>query len=201
MAYRIAGRYIASCNCLPICPCPVDSKPTTPDGECRGILIFAVKEGSLDDVDLSDVKVVLYNHFPANLTAGNWKVGIVVDEAASDDQAQALEKIFSGEAGGPFGEFKPLIGEYMGMQRGRVTADEKSGSVSGLGDFQFEPFTGPDGSPTKVASAMFGFAPEYTIGKASGRGDVLGKTVEMAYGESADFEFSTEMAGEIHPRG
>ena len=87
------------------------------------------------------------------------------------------------------------------MQRGRVTADDKSGSVSGIGDFQFEPFTGPDGSPTKVTSAMFGFAPEYTIGRASGRGDVLGKTVEMAYGESADFEFSTEMAGELHPRG
>jgi hypothetical protein len=201
MAYRITGRYVASCNCLPICPCPVDGKPTSPDGECRGMLIFAVKEGNLDDVDLGGATVALYNHFPSNLTAGNWKIGIVVDEAASDDQAQALEQIFSGEAGGPFGEFKPLIGEYVGMRRGRVTADDKSGSVSEIGDFQYEAFTGPDGSETKVASAMFGFAPEYTIGKASGRGDVLGKTVEMAYAESADFEFSTEMAGELHPRG
>jgi hypothetical protein len=200
MAYRIAGRYVASCNCLPICPCPVDGKPTAPDGECRGILVFAIKDGNLDDVDLSGVNIALCNHFPSNLTAGNWKVGIVVDEAASDDQAQSLEKIFSGEEGGPFGEFKPLIGEYAGMQRGRVTADDKSGSVAGIGDFQFEPFTGPDGSPTKVKSAMFGFAPEYTIGKGSGRGDVLGKTVELAYGESADFEFSSEMAGELHPR-
>jgi hypothetical protein len=200
MAYRIAGTYVASCNCAPICPCPVDSTPTGPNGECRGLLIFDVRNGSLDDTDLGGVSFALFNHFPSNLSAGGWTVGIVVGEEASDEQAQAVERIISGEEGGPFGEFKPLIGEYTGMQRGRVTAEEKSGSVAGIGDFQFEPFTGPDGSPTKVKAAMFGFAPEYTIGKGSGRAEILGESVDFAYGESADFEFSTEMAGELHPR-
>jgi hypothetical protein len=200
MAYRIAGTYVAGCNCSVICPCPVDGPPTGPGGECRGMLVFAIKEGNLDDTDLGGVSLALVNYFPSNLTSGNWTVGIYVDEGASDQQAQAVERIISGEEGGPFGEFKPLIGEYTGMQRARVTADGKSASVAGAGDFQFEPFTGPDGSPTTVKGAMFGFAPEFKIGKASGRAQALGESFEMSYGESADFEFSSEATGEVHPR-
>ena len=113
MAWRIAGSYAASC-CVPICPCPVDGPPTAPDGECKGFDRFGVKEGSLDDTDLSGVNFALYNLFPSNLTAGNWKVGIVIDSGASDEQADALERICKGEAGGPFGDLANFYGEYLG---------------------------------------------------------------------------------------
>jgi hypothetical protein len=201
MAYRIAGTYVGACNCLGVCPCPVDGPLTSADGECRGALVFGIKDGNLDDVDLGGVNFALYNWFPSHLTAGNWKVGIVVDDGASDEQAQAVEQIVSGDAGGPFGEFKPLIGEYIGMERASVTMTGNSASVAGKTDITFEPYTGPDGSPTTVKGAMFGFAPEYTIGKGSGTSDAFGLQFDASYGESADFEFSTEMAGEIHPRG
>src|SRR6266511_4299164 len=49
---------------------------------------------NLDDTDVSGVNVALYNLFPSNLTAGNWKVGLVIDDGASDEQASALERIF-----------------------------------------------------------------------------------------------------------
>src|SRR6266542_763697 len=131
MAYTIKGTYAAVCDCSLLCPCPVDGPPTGEGDQCHGLLVFDVREGNLNGTDLSGVAFALYNHFPSNLTSGNWKVGIVVDDGASDEQAQAIERIVSGDAGGPFGEFKPLIGKY---------------------------------------------------------------------GEGADFEFSTEMAGELHPR-
>jgi len=200
MAYRIAGTYVAACNCTGLCPCPVDGPPTGENGECRGELVFGIKEGNLDDVDLGGVNFALYNWFPSNLTAGNWKVGIVVDEGASDEQAQAVEKIVSGDAGGPFGEFKPLIVDYVGMERASVDVTDNSISVAGKTDVTFEPYTGPDGSPTTVKGAKFGFAPEYKIGKASGQSDAFGLPFDAKYGEGADFEFSTEMAGELHPR-
>lgn len=204
MAYRIAGTYVGSCDCAGICACPVDGAPTGPNGECRGALVFGVREGNLDDIDLSGVNFALYNFFPSNLSAGNWKVGIVVDDAASDEQAQAIERIVSGQAGGPFADFAPLIGEYAGMERASVRiadGDKPSGSVSGMTEFQFEPLIGPDGTPTTVRNAMFGFAPEYSIGKAPGQSDAFGLTFEGVYGEHAEYEFSTEMTGEIHPRG
>src|SRR5688500_9126524 len=104
MAYTLKGTYAGTCNCRGLCPCPVDGPPTSEGGECYGTLVFDIREGNLDDVDLSGVAVALYNHFPSNLTSGNWRVGIVVDEGASEQQAQALEQIFSGQVGGPFGE-------------------------------------------------------------------------------------------------
>ena len=202
MAYRIAGTYVAVCNCAGICPCPVDGPPATENGECLGALVFDIKEGDLDGTDLSGTTAGLYNHFPSNLTAGNWTVGLVID-AATDDQARALEAIFKGEEGGPFGEFAGLISTVAGVERGKITVtggDQPSASIEGKTEFSFEPFTGGDGLPTTVSNAMFGFAQTYKIGKGSGHSDAFGLSFDARYGESAEFEFSTEMAGEIHPR-
>jgi hypothetical protein len=199
MAWRIAGSYAATCSCNLICPCPVDGIPTSPDNECRGFLVFSVKEGNLDDTDLSGVNFALYNHFPSNLTAGNWKVGVVIDEGASDDQANALERIVKGEEGGPFGELSNFYGEYLGTERDSVTlsdGDRPSASIGSSSETTFEPLEGPDGSPTTVKGAMFGFAPEYKIGKGSGKSDRFGLSFEPTYAEAADFEFSSEQAEE-----
>jgi hypothetical protein len=200
MSYRIAGNYVAVCNCAGLCPCPVDGKPTAPEGECMGALAFQVEEGNLDGTDLSSVNVALYNLFPSNLTSGNWKVGLVVDEGASDEQAQALERIFSGQEGGPFGEFVPLIGEFLGVDRASVRVSGGNLTVGDRTDVTFEAYTGPDGTPTTVKGAMFGFAPEYQVGKGSGSSNSFGLSFTARYGESAHFEFSSEETGEVHPR-
>ena len=197
MAYRIAGRYNASCDCRLLCPCPVDGKPTGRDDQCHGIAIFDIRDGNLDDTDLSGSAFALYNQFSSNISAGNWKVGIIVDEGASDEQAQAIERIVSGQEGGAFADFAPLIGEYLGMSRARLSMSDSGGSASGHGEWTFEPLTGPDGSPTTVKNGMFAFAPEYGVGRSSGP---AGESA-ASYGELADFEYSSEMAGEIHPRG
>lgn len=202
MAYSIAGTYVAVCNCNGICPCPVDQRPSSADGRCLGALVFDIEKGDLDGTDLAGTSVGLFNLFPSNLSAGNWTVGIVID-STSDDQASALEGIFKGDHGGPFGEFAGLIGTFAGVERGRITfsgGERPSASVEGKTEFSFEPFTGADGSPTSVSNAMFGFAPTYTIGKGSGQSNAFGLSFDASYGESADFEFSTEMAGDVHVR-
>ena len=198
MAWRIAGTYVASCSCNLICPCPTDNPPTSLDGQCRGVGVFHVADGNFEDTDLSGVNVALVNLFPSNLTAGNWKLGIVVDEGASDEQAGALEQIISGKEGGPFADFAGLTDEWLGMERGSVTfsdGDTPSGSISGA-DFSFEPLEGPGGSSaqTTVKNAAFGFAPEFRVGHARGHQDVLGIEFDGIYGETADYEFASEMA-------
>jgi hypothetical protein len=204
MGYTIKGTYAAVCDCQVLCPCPVDGKPTGMGGECHGVAVFHVGQGNLDDTDLSGVTFALWNHFPSNISSGTWKVGIAGDEGASDEQAQAIERIISGQVGGPFADFVPLIGEYTGMERGSVRfsdGESPSGSVPGIGDFGIELLRGPDGSPTTVHNAMFGFAPKFRVGKGSGHVEVFGTSYDARYAESAEFEYSTEMAeGAIHPR-
>jgi hypothetical protein len=203
MAWTMSGTYVANCSCQLICACPVDGPPSGPDGQCRGVAVFHIARGDLDNVDLSGVNFAFCNLFPSNLTAGNWKVGIVIDEGASGDQAAALERILHGDEGGPFAEFAGLFGEWLGVQRASVTfsdGDRPSASVGGTVKYTFEPLEGPDGSQTTVKSAMYGFAPEYRIGRAPGRSDLFGLDFDGVYGETADFEFASEMA-ESAPKG
>jgi hypothetical protein len=203
MAWRIAGTYVAACNCRGVCPCPSDEMPTSDDGECRGVLVFDIRDGNDDDTDLSGLGFALYNYWPENLSAGNWKLGLVVDEGASDEQAQALERILTGQAGGPFEDFAALTEEYLGMERAEVTVsngDNPSGKVAGKSEFRFEPFRGPDGSPTIVRNAAFGLAPEFRIGHGPGHSEAFGMNIETVYGETADYEFSSEAAEGVRPR-
>jgi hypothetical protein len=203
MAYTIAGTYIAACNCRLVCPCPVDGTPTGPNDQCTGMGVFSIRSGNLDDVDLGGVNFALYNFFPSNITSGNWKVGIVVDDGASDEQAQAVERIVSGEEGGPFGEFKPLIGDYLGMERASVTfsaGDTPSAGVAGKTEVSYEPHRGMDGSPVTTKNAPFGFAPEFGIGRSTGHSEAFGLSFDASYGESADFNFSTEAEAGVTPR-
>ena len=198
MAWKISGTYVANCSCNLVCPCPVDGPPTSEDGQCHGHNVFSIADGNLDDTDVSGVTVALVNHFPSNLTAGGWKLGVIVDEGASDEQAQALEKIFKGDDGGPFAEFAALTDEWLGMERAKVTfsdGDRPSASI-GNSSFTFEPLPGPEGSDaqTSVSNAMFGFAPEFRIGRAPGRMSNFGIEFDAIYGESADYEFASEQA-------
>ncbi|HZX36849.1 MAG TPA: hypothetical protein VFF37_00670 [Streptomyces sp.] len=61
---------------------------------------------------------------------------------------------------------------------------------------------GPDGGPTTVKNAMFGFAPEFTIGTTSGSPQAFGPAFEPAYGEQSAYVFSSEQtAGAVTGRG
>jgi hypothetical protein len=198
MAWRISGTYVASCNCNLLCPCPTDGPPTSEDGQCRGVAVFHVADGNLDDTDLSGLNVGLVNNFPSNLTAGGWKLGIVVDDGASGEQANALERIFKGEEGGPFADFAALTDEWLGMELASVSfsdGDQPSGSI-GDSRWTFEPLAGPEGSGTQttVRNAAFGFAQEFRVGRAPGRMSALGIDFDAIYGETADYEFASEMA-------
>ena len=57
---------------------------------------------------------------PKVMTEGNWKLGVYVDDGASEEQFDKLVKVFSGELGGPMGGLAPLIGEVRGVERAAI---------------------------------------------------------------------------------
>jgi hypothetical protein len=192
MAYRLAGTYVAHCDCKQVCPCAVDGPPTGRDGQCRGLLVHQVRDGNLDGTDLSGVLVAMAYMAPSNISAGNLKVGIVVDNQASDEQAEALGRIFKGDAGGMFGEFQPLFGDWLGVDRADISFSGGEEPSARIGDVEvnFTAFRGGDGGVTTVSNAMFGFAPVFTLGQSSGTSGLFGESFEADYGEAAEFEYS-----------
>src|SRR5919108_4723222 len=185
MAYRLTGTYISSCTCSSVCPCPMGDSPTAPDGKCYAMLAFHVENGSLDGTDLAGVNFALFAEIPNKLLEGNLTGGIVVDEAASEEQAGAIERIMTGQEGGDWGDFAPLITTFHPLERKGITfSDGETPSVSfdGGTEIQFEPFRGADGSPTKVQNAMFAFGGAYAVGRGSGRLEVFGQQYEPIHG-------------------
>jgi hypothetical protein len=199
MAWRLEGDYIASCSCNLICPCPVDGRPNDPagKGECRGVAVFSVDAGNLNEVDLAGTRFALVNHNPSNISAGNWKLGVVVD-GASDEQYDAIGRILGGQEGGPFADFSALVGESLGVERGDLSYGMDGGSVDGS-RFSYEQLKAQDGSDVQITGGPFAFSNPYKIGKTSGSINVLGVSFESSYGESGHFTY-TDQSTE-HVRG
>src|SRR2546430_16807081 len=58
------------------------------------------------------------------MAEGNWRVGVSLDDAASDSQAEQLGAVLSGQLGGSPGMIGPLIGEMLGVEKAPITYSE-----------------------------------------------------------------------------
>ena len=117
MAWHLEGTYIENCNCDVVCPCPASGFSAPADYErCTVVLAWHIDRGEVDGTDVSDRCVVLVLDSPRQMSEGNWRVGMFMDERASDEQAEKLGGIFSGQMGGPIANIVPLIGENLGME-------------------------------------------------------------------------------------
>ncbi|MFF0106058.1 DUF1326 domain-containing protein [Streptomyces hirsutus] len=118
MAWNVNGTYLESCNCDTVCPCTTSGLTAPADHErCQVTLAFHVARGEVDGVDVADHSVVVFADAPRVMADGGWQVVLYVDASADDSQADALGKVFSGQAGGPMAALVPLIGEVLGVER------------------------------------------------------------------------------------
>jgi hypothetical protein len=117
MSYRMTGTYLESCNCDVACPCGASNLllPATNE-RCQVLLAFHVEDGDVDGVDVGGTTVGMLADTPGQMTDGGWRVGVFLDESASEEQREALTAVFSGQQGGPAGLFAPLIGEMLGVE-------------------------------------------------------------------------------------
>ena len=117
MAWRLDGTYFENCSCDMVCPCTTSGLTRPGDQErCRVVLAFHVDRGEVDGLDVSDRSVVVVADAPQVMAEGNWRLGMVMDAAASPEQAAGLGAVFGGQAGGPMAGLVPLIGEMLGME-------------------------------------------------------------------------------------
>src|SRR5438132_417019 len=122
MSWRLSGTYFENCNCNVTCPCAVSGFSEPADNErCIVLLAFHVDSGEIDGVDVSDLSYAVVADAPGAMAQGNWRVGLLMDSAASPEQAEALAAVASGQRGGAPAAFNPFIGEVRGMDAGPGT--------------------------------------------------------------------------------
>ena len=120
-AWSIAGEYVEACSCAFLCPC-ISSNATAPatEGFCRFSMTYRIDTGTFGAIDLGGVTFTVFGESKAVMAQGDWIMGVIVDERATSDQADAVAQIASGQAGGPLAAFAPLIGEFRGVERHRI---------------------------------------------------------------------------------
>src|SRR5437764_15253536 len=98
MAWRLEGTYFENCSCDMWCPGTTSGLTMPADQDrCRVVLAFHVENGDADGIDLSNRTVVIVADTPKLMSDGNWRVGVVMDAAASAAQAEKLGAIFGGQ--------------------------------------------------------------------------------------------------------
>src|SRR5204862_7685157 len=75
-----------------------------------------IREGEVDGTDIGGLKVAAIADTPKVMTDGNWKLGVFVDEDATEEQMDKLVKVFTGQLGGPMAGLAPLVGEMLGVE-------------------------------------------------------------------------------------
>ena len=186
MAWRIAGSYFETCSCDVVCPCTASLSFGATNDYCRVVLVFHVKDGDVEGVDVSGLTVAAVADTPKVMTDGNWRIGVFIDAAASDEQAEKLGGVFSGALGGPMEALGPLIGENLGVERATIEVQEDglhhSVRIGDAVDFEIEdivPFGVESGEAAKLVGIFHPAGPDLTVAHATrSRIDAFGITYE-----------------------
>ena len=175
--WGIKGHFLLNCNCDVFCNCPMSlgkAIPNSANGKCFswwGIIIEnGHAEGENGKIDISGINVAILLEVPGPLSMGGWTAGLYIDEKASDEAADALLKIFSGQAGGQTGWFSVMISNFLGVKHCPIDYNETENgwtyTIPNIleGTIEKEPGLNK-GEDVKVSNLKYWVAPEIIVGR------------------------------------
>jgi hypothetical protein len=174
MSWTLKGSYVETCSCDLICPCNASFAHGATYDYCRVVLAFNIREGEIDGTDVSGCKVAAIAETPKVMTEGNWRLGMFVDDQASDEQVEKLTAVFGGQLGGPMAALIPLVGEMLGVERAPIEVVDDglrhSVRVGDAIDFEIEdivPFGIETGEPIRFQGMFHPVGSDLTIAEAT----------------------------------
>jgi hypothetical protein len=201
MAWHIEGRYIENCPCEVPCPCTLSFSLPADVERCTPLLSFHIDTGEVEGVDVSGLNVLAVADAPRVMSEGNWRVGLILDAAASDEQAEKLGAVFSGQLGGPMAAAAELFGENMGVKRLPIEFSSENGRHSVRAgdavDVEVEdivPFGSESGEPARYAGIFSPAGSELNVSKAT-RAKVTVFGVDLAGDDKAAFSTAFSWEG------
>jgi hypothetical protein len=173
MAWNLKGSYAETCSCELMCPCNLTFDHGATYDFCRATLAFNIREGEVDGTNIASRKVVVIIDTPKVMTEGNWRVGVFIDAEATDEQADKLGQVFTGQLGGPMAGIAPLVGEMVGVERAQIDFRDdgvrhrvRAGDAI---DFEIEdivPFGVETGQPVRFSGMFHPVASDLTMAEA-----------------------------------
>jgi hypothetical protein len=173
MSWSLKGSYVETCSCELMCPCNLSFDHGATYDFCRVTLVFDIREGEVDGTDIGGLTVAAIADTPKVMTEGNWRLGVFVDARASDEQAEKLVQVFTGQLGGPMGALAPLVGELLGVERAQIEVQtdglRHSVRIGDAIDFEIEdivPFGVETGEPVRFSGMFHPVGSDLTMAEA-----------------------------------
>ncbi len=173
MSWSLNGSYIETCSCDLMCPCNLSFDHGATYDYCRATLVFNIEDGEIEGTDVSGRKVAAIFDAPKVMTEGNWRLGMFIDDQASDEQVEKLAGVFGGQKGGPMEGIVPLVGEMLGVERAPFEVVEEGLShavkIGDAIDFEIEdivPFGVETGQPVRLVGMFHPAASEFNAAEA-----------------------------------
>jgi hypothetical protein len=174
MAWNLEGTYFETCSCEVVCPCTASLALGADYDRCRVTLVFNITKGEVEGTDVGGLKIAAIADTPKVMSDGNWRLGVFIDAAASDAQAEKLGAVFGGQLGGPMEALGPLVSENLGMERAPIEIREEgllhSVKIGDSIDFEIEDvvsFGVESGEPARLSGIFHPAGSELTISKAT----------------------------------
>src|SRR5918994_1779771 len=151
MPWKLEGSYFETCSCDVVCPCTASFALGATKDRCNATLVFHVRNGEVEGTDVSGLTVAAIVDTPKVMSEGNWRLGVVIDGAASDEQA-----------------------ENLGVERAPIEVREDglrhSIRIGDAVDFEIEdvvPFGVETGEPAKLTGIFHPAGSELTVARAT----------------------------------
>ena len=173
MSWNLSGSYFETCSCDLMCPCNMSFDHGATYDYCRVVLVFNIKQGEIEGTDVSGLGVAAIADTPKVMTEGNWRLGMLIDERATDEQVELLAAVFGGQKGGPMEAVTPLVGEVLGVERVSFELVEEglthSAKIGDSVDFEIEdivPFGVETGQPVRLVGMFHPAGSEFNAAEA-----------------------------------
>ena len=173
MSWNLKGSYFETCSCDLMCPCNLSFDHGATYDYCRATLVFHVRDGEIEGTDVRGRELAVIIDTPKVMTEGNWRLGMFIDERATDEQAAKLTAVFGGQMGGPMEGIVPLVGEMLGVERAAIEVVDDglrhSVRIGDVIDFEIEdivPFGIETGEPVRLVGIFHPVASELTAAEA-----------------------------------
>jgi hypothetical protein len=173
MSWRLKGSYFETCSCDLMCPCNMSMEHGATYDYCRVTLVFNTTDGEIEGADVSGLAVAVIADTPKVMTEGNWRVGVFIDERATDEQVERTSAVFAGQKGGRWRASCRSSARMLGVERAPFELVEEglrhSVRIGDAVDFEIEdivPFGVETGQPVRLVGVFHPVSSEFNAAEA-----------------------------------
>jgi len=107
------GLLFENCNCQLVCPGHMHFDQLCTHERCKGFWAIRVDAGEFGGISLGGARVVIVYDCPQHMIDGGWTEGLIIDASMPASGRDAMERILTGRAGGPWAKLAPFVSRWL----------------------------------------------------------------------------------------